>query len=82
MGGVLSAFLKVAFDRLPSREVLDFLKGRKPIDGLVLKLKIELISADAVLLDVQDIRKLRRKDQRIRRKRRKDQRTRRKKRRS
>ena len=54
MGGVLSAFLKVAFDRLASREVLDFLKGRKPIDGLVQKLKIELISADAVLLDAEE----------------------------
>nr|POE44832.1 putative disease resistance rpp13-like protein 1 [Quercus suber] len=54
VGGVLSAFLKVAFDRLASREVLDFLKGRKPIDGLVQKLKIELISADAVLVDAEE----------------------------
>ncbi|XP_030962162.1 putative disease resistance RPP13-like protein 1 [Quercus lobata] len=54
VGGVLSAFLKVAFDRLASREVLDFLKGRKPIDGLVQKLKIELMSADAVLVDAEE----------------------------
>ena len=54
MGGVLSAFLMVAFDRLASREVLDFLKGRKPIDGLVQKLKIELMSADAVLLYTEE----------------------------
>ena len=53
-GAVLSAFLQVAFDRVASREVLDFLKGRKHIDGMVQKLKIELMSADAVLIDAEE----------------------------
>ncbi|KAL0007129.1 hypothetical protein SO802_008631 [Lithocarpus litseifolius] len=53
-GAVLSAFLQVAFDRVASREVLDFLKGRKHINGMVQKLKIELISADAVLIDAEE----------------------------
>ncbi|KAM3733712.1 hypothetical protein ACB098_11G157400 [Castanea mollissima] len=53
-GAVLSAFLQVAFDRVASREVLDFLKGRKHIDRMVQKLKIELMSADAVLIDAEE----------------------------
>ncbi|XP_030965293.1 putative disease resistance RPP13-like protein 1 [Quercus lobata] len=53
-GAVLSAFLQVAFDRVASLEVLDFLKGRKHIDGMVQKLKIELMSADAVLIDAEE----------------------------
>nr|XP_023887254.1 GDSL esterase/lipase 1-like [Quercus suber] len=53
-GAVLSAFLQVAFERVASREVLDFLKGRKHIDGMVQKLKIELMSADAVLIDAEE----------------------------
>ena len=53
-GAVLSAFLQVAFDRVASREVLDFLKGRKNIDRMVQKLKIELMSADAVLIDAEE----------------------------
>ena len=53
-GAVLSAFLQVAFDRVASCEVLDYLKGRKLIDGLVHKLKIQLISADAVIIDAEE----------------------------
>ena len=53
-GAVLSAFLQVAFDRVASCEVLDYLKGRKLIDGLVHKLKIQLISADAVIIDADE----------------------------
>ncbi|GMY22694.1 putative disease resistance rpp13-like protein 1 [Fagus crenata] len=53
-GAFLSAFLQVAFDRVASREVLDYLKGRKLIDGLLQKLKIELMSADAVLIDAEE----------------------------
>uniref|UniRef100_A0A2N9HM46 Rx N-terminal domain-containing protein n=1 Tax=Fagus sylvatica TaxID=28930 RepID=A0A2N9HM46_FAGSY len=53
-GAFVSAFLQVAFDMVASREVLDYLKGRKPIDGLLQKLKIELMSADAVLIDAEE----------------------------
>ncbi len=53
-GAVLSAFLQMAFDRVASREVVDYLKGRKLIDSLVQKLKIELLSADAVLIDAEE----------------------------
>ncbi|KAK4592226.1 hypothetical protein RGQ29_016656, partial [Quercus rubra] len=53
-GAFLSAFLQVAFDRVASREVLDYLNGRKLIDRLVQKLKIELVSAGAVLNDAEE----------------------------
>ncbi|KAF3961216.1 hypothetical protein CMV_014140 [Castanea mollissima] len=53
-GAVLSAFLQVAFDRAASREVLDYLNGRKLIDRLVQKLKLELMSAGAVLNDAEE----------------------------
>ena len=53
-GAFLSAFLQVAFDRVASREVLDYLDGRKLIDRLVQKLKIELLSAGAVLNDAEN----------------------------
>nr|POE71262.1 putative disease resistance rpp13-like protein 1 [Quercus suber] len=51
---VLSAFLQVAFERAASREVLDYLNGRKLIDRLVQKLKLELMSAGAVLNDAEE----------------------------
>ncbi|KAK7821910.1 putative disease resistance rpp13-like protein 1 [Quercus suber] len=53
-GAFLSAFLQVAFDRVASREVLDYLNGRKLIDRLVQKLNIELMSAGAVLNDAEN----------------------------
>ena len=53
-GAFLSAFLQVAFDRVASREVLDFLKGRKDICGLLRKLKIKLLSANVVLNDAEE----------------------------
>ena len=53
-GAFLSAFIQVAFDRVASREVLDYLNGRKLIDRLVQKLKIELLSAGAVLHDAEN----------------------------
>ncbi|KAM4082158.1 hypothetical protein ACJW30_11G149500 [Castanea mollissima] len=53
-GAVLSSFLQVAFDRAASREVLDYLNGRKLIDRLVQKLKLELMSAGAVLNDAEE----------------------------
>ncbi|XP_022747848.1 putative disease resistance protein At3g14460 [Durio zibethinus] len=45
----LSAFLQVIFDRLASREVLDFIRGKKLEDGLLRKLKPTLMSANVVL---------------------------------
>nr|XP_023879230.1 putative disease resistance RPP13-like protein 1 [Quercus suber] len=53
-GAFLSAFLQVAFDRLASRDFLDFLKGRKDIDGSLKKLKKLLRSANVVLVDAED----------------------------
>ena len=51
---VLSAFLRVVFNRVASSDILDYLKRRKLIDRLVQKLKIELMSADAVLIDAEE----------------------------
>uniref|UniRef100_A0A2N9J1N4 Disease resistance RPP13-like protein 1 n=1 Tax=Fagus sylvatica TaxID=28930 RepID=A0A2N9J1N4_FAGSY len=53
-GAFLSSFLQVAFDRLASPEVLDYLKGKKPVDRLLRKLKMELISARVVLNDAEE----------------------------
>jgi hypothetical protein len=53
-GAFLSAFLQVAFDRLASPEVVNYLKGNKPVDQLLRKLKMELISAHAVLNDAEE----------------------------
>ncbi|KAJ6713251.1 DISEASE RESISTANCE RPP13-LIKE PROTEIN 1-RELATED [Salix purpurea] len=43
-GSILSAFLQVLFDRMASREILDFFKERKLNDRLLKKLKIMMIS--------------------------------------
>ncbi|KAM3685940.1 hypothetical protein ACJW31_11G157700 [Castanea mollissima] len=53
-GAFLSAFLQVAFDRLASRDFLNFLKGRKDIDGSLKKLKKLLRSANVVLVDAEE----------------------------
>uniref|UniRef100_A0A2N9J107 Disease resistance RPP13-like protein 1 n=1 Tax=Fagus sylvatica TaxID=28930 RepID=A0A2N9J107_FAGSY len=53
-GAFLSAFLQVAFDRLASPEVVNYLKGNKPVDRLLRKLKMELISARVVLNDAEE----------------------------
>ncbi|XP_050283415.1 putative disease resistance protein At3g14460 isoform X1 [Quercus robur] len=53
-GAVFSAFLQVAFDRMASRDVVNFLKGSKVIEGLVRKLKLVLISADSLLVDAEE----------------------------
>ncbi|KAG6679194.1 hypothetical protein I3842_14G118600 [Carya illinoinensis] len=55
VGGILlAAFLKVLFDRMASHEFVDFLRGRKLSDGLLDKLKTELLSIEVVLEDAED----------------------------
>ncbi|KAG2670691.1 hypothetical protein I3760_14G099000 [Carya illinoinensis] len=53
-GALLSAFLQVLFDRMASREFVDFLRGQKPSDELLYKLKNVLLSVGAVLEDAED----------------------------
>ncbi|XP_022745578.1 putative disease resistance protein At3g14460 isoform X2 [Durio zibethinus] len=48
-GAVLSASLQVIFDRLASREIMDFIRGKKLEDGLLKKLKLTLMSSNAAL---------------------------------
>ncbi|KAM3754847.1 hypothetical protein ACB098_03G195800 [Castanea mollissima] len=55
VAAVLSPFLQVVFDRLASRDFVDFLKGRKDIDiSSLKKLKKLLRSADLVLDDAEE----------------------------
>ena len=53
-GAFLSAFLQVLFDRIASREVADFFRGRILSDVLLRKLKIALLSVNAVLEDAEE----------------------------
>lgn len=39
---------------LPLKNVVDFMKGKKPIDGLLKKLKIMLLSVNPVLNDAEE----------------------------
>ncbi|XP_028757231.1 putative disease resistance protein At3g14460 [Neltuma alba] len=52
-GAFLSAFLQVAFDRLASRDILDFFNKPKLNQTLLNKLKIVLLSIDAVVDDAE-----------------------------
>ncbi|KAF2322425.1 hypothetical protein GH714_016940 [Hevea brasiliensis] len=52
-GSLLSAFLQVLLERMASREVLDFFKGRKLNDSLLKKLKTTMISVNGVLDDAE-----------------------------
>ncbi|XVF83123.1 hypothetical protein PTKIN_Ptkin16aG0107900 [Pterospermum kingtungense] len=52
-GTILSATLQVLLDRMASREVLDFIRGKKLEDVLVKKLKPLLMSVNAVLDDAE-----------------------------
>ncbi|XVE81348.1 hypothetical protein DITRI_Ditri15bG0056500 [Diplodiscus trichospermus] len=53
-GALLSASLQVLFDRMASREVLDFLRGKKLKNSLLEKLEIALLSISAVLDDAEE----------------------------
>ncbi|KAB1215674.1 putative disease resistance RPP13-like protein 1 [Morella rubra] len=53
-GAFLSAFLQVLVDRLASREVLDFLRGRKLIGRLLNKLRIKLLAVNVLVEDAEE----------------------------
>lgn len=53
-GAFLSAFLQVLFDRVASREVVDYMRGKKLNERLLKKLKITLLSVNAVLDDAEE----------------------------
>ncbi|XVE68893.1 hypothetical protein DITRI_Ditri09bG0105900 [Diplodiscus trichospermus] len=50
----LSASLQVLFKRMASREIMDFIRGKKLEDGLLKKLKPTLMSVNAVLDDAEN----------------------------
>ena len=52
-GAFLSASLQVLFDRLDSREVLSFIRGRKLSDAILKKLERKLLVVHAVLNDAE-----------------------------
>ncbi|KAB1220924.1 putative disease resistance RPP13-like protein 1 [Morella rubra] len=51
---LLSAFLQVLFDRVTSREVVEFLLGQRSTDGISKKMEIALLSLNAVLEDAEE----------------------------
>ncbi|XP_054817054.1 putative disease resistance RPP13-like protein 1 [Prosopis cineraria] len=53
-GAFLSSSLQVAFEKLASREVLDFFHGRNVEDGLLKKLRIILLSVNQVIEDAEE----------------------------
>ncbi|XP_054817048.1 putative disease resistance RPP13-like protein 1 [Prosopis cineraria] len=53
-GALLSSSLQVAFEKLASREVLDFFHGRKLEDGLMKKLRTILLSVSQVIEDAEE----------------------------
>ncbi|GMN64518.1 hypothetical protein TIFTF001_033591 [Ficus carica] len=52
-GALLSGFINVLCERLMTNEALDFFRGKKLIAKLLLELKIKLLSANALLNDVE-----------------------------
>ncbi|XP_035541233.1 putative disease resistance RPP13-like protein 1 [Juglans regia] len=53
-GAVLSAFLQVLFHRMTSRQVVGYIQGKKLNDRLLKKLKITLLSVNAVINDAEE----------------------------
>nr|POE74119.1 putative disease resistance rpp13-like protein 1 [Quercus suber] len=55
VGGVfLSVTLRVLFDRMASLEVLDFIRGRKVPNNLLVKLETSCLAFNAVLNDAKE----------------------------
>ncbi|KAF5447790.1 hypothetical protein F2P56_033313 [Juglans regia] len=54
-GLLLSPFLQVLFERVASREFLDFFRSRKLDRGLLKRLEIVLLSANVVLEDAEEM---------------------------
>ncbi|XP_040993329.1 putative disease resistance RPP13-like protein 1 [Juglans microcarpa x Juglans regia] len=54
-GLLLSPFLQVLFERVASREFVDFFRSRKLDSGLLKRLEIVLLSAHAVLEDAEEL---------------------------
>ncbi|KAH1217435.1 putative disease resistance RPP13-like protein 1 [Glycine max] len=52
-GALLSAFLQVVFDKLASRQVLNFFHGRKLDEMLLSNLNVKLLSIDALAADAE-----------------------------
>ncbi|XP_030509590.2 putative disease resistance RPP13-like protein 1 isoform X1 [Cannabis sativa] len=53
-GALLSGFINVLFDRIASKEVLDYFRGRKHIQKLLKQLETTLLSANVLLDDAED----------------------------
>lgn len=53
-GSIISASLQVLFDRMASHEVLDFFRGRKLSDELLMKLRTAMISVNGLLDDAEE----------------------------
>ncbi|XP_062078840.1 putative disease resistance RPP13-like protein 1 isoform X2 [Humulus lupulus] len=53
-GALLSGFINVLFDRLASKEVLNFIRGKKVIPKLLKEMEITLMSANVLLNDAED----------------------------
>ena len=51
---MLSASLQVLFDRMASRGVIEFFRGRKINDGLLMKMKIILLTVHAMMNDAEE----------------------------
>ncbi|XP_062016475.1 putative disease resistance RPP13-like protein 1 [Rosa rugosa] len=53
-GAFLSSALAVLFDRMASRPVLDFIRGKKTTKGLIQTLKMKLLSVNKLLDDAEE----------------------------
>ncbi|KAM5585210.1 putative disease resistance RPP13-like protein 1 [Rosa sericea] len=53
-GAFLSSALAVLFDRMASRPVVDFIRGKKTTIGLIHKLKMKLLSVNKLLDDAEE----------------------------
>ncbi|XP_070664165.1 putative disease resistance RPP13-like protein 1 isoform X6 [Malus domestica] len=52
-GAFFSAFFQQVFQKMDSQEVKNFIRGKKLTDGLLKKLRIELLSVNAVYDDAE-----------------------------